>query len=92
MLNSRVPLSSMVRTHLDAVTATKVRLKVGTTKGITIWLDGEPVEVAATMTLDLTPGTHTLTVGVDHTERKEDVRLEVEDTPAAAGVRFVGGK
>ena len=58
---------------------------------MTAWLNGEPVSLDG-KTLFLAAGTHVLTVAVRHDERTEGVRIEIEDTPAAAGVRFVGGK
>ena len=44
------------------------------------------------MALDLKAGVHTLSVVVNHDEAGEALRLEIDDTPAAAAVRFVGGK
>jgi putative heme-binding domain-containing protein len=86
------PALSVVRAQLDAATAAKVRVKLNEPKGLTLWLDGEPVPAAAVLELGLKPGTHTLTVAVSHAEVGGGLRLEVEDTPAAAGVRFVVGK
>jgi hypothetical protein len=77
---------------LAAAAAAKVRLKVNGTKGLTAWLDGEPLTLAATTVLGLKPGLHTLTIAVRRDERTDGLRLEVEDTPAAAGVRFASGK
>jgi putative heme-binding domain-containing protein len=86
------PMYSLVRAQLDAATASKVRLKLNSAKGLKVWLDGEVVPAREVMQLNLTKGMHTLTVIIDHDRRAEELRLEVEDTPAAAGVRFVGGK
>jgi putative heme-binding domain-containing protein len=86
------PRHSVVRTQLAVTSPAKVRLRVKGTKGLTAWLDGESLPLAEMTTLDLTPGRHTLTIAVRRDERTEGLRLEVEDTPAAAGVRFVGGK
>ena len=86
------PFCSVVRTQLDATAATRVRLKLGRAQGLTVWLDGETVPVKENVELTLSAGLHVLTVAVNHGERTEALRLEVEDTPAAAGVRFVAGK
>lgn len=87
------PYYSAVRTQLAAATSAKVVLKVNGTKGLTAWLNGEPLTLGEKETkLFLAAGTHVLTVAVRHDERKEGVRLEIEDTAAAAAVRFVGGK
>jgi putative heme-binding domain-containing protein len=84
---------SLVRAQLDAQSAAKVRLRVNSAKGLSLWLDGEPVTPGEEFVLDLKAGTHALTAGIDRGARGEvPLRLEVEDTPAAAGVRFVGGK
>jgi hypothetical protein len=72
--------------------AAKVRLKIKDTKGLSAWLDGEPLPLAATTTLDLKPGLHTLTITVRRDERTVGLRLEVEDTQVAAAVRFASGK
>ncbi|MFO0879274.1 MAG: c-type cytochrome [Gemmataceae bacterium] len=83
---------AILRTQLDAGAGGKVNLKLNATKGLTLWLDGEPVTPAETMTLDLKPGVHTLLAVLNLNQASEAIRLEVEDTPAAAAVRFVGGK
>jgi putative heme-binding domain-containing protein len=86
------PLHTVVRTQIEATAASKVRLKLGSARGLTLWLDGETVPAQEVVELRLAAGLHTLTVAVNHGERSEALRLEVEDTPAAAGVRFVVGK
>src|SRR5262249_2036229 len=83
---------TLLRTQIEATAASKVQLKLNAAKGLSIWLDGEPVKPASAVTLDLKPGVHTLSIHVDRGERKDELRLEVEDTPAAASVRFIGGK
>ncbi|MFM7152470.1 MAG: PVC-type heme-binding CxxCH protein [Gemmataceae bacterium] len=83
---------SVVRAQLDSASPARVPLKLNQTKGLTVWLDGEPMPVGDTITLELTPGPHTLTVAVDPREAKNGLRLEIEDSPASAGVRFIGGK
>ncbi len=80
---------AVVRTVVEAASAARIRLKTGDATGLTVYLDGEPAEKAD---LALKPGLHTITVAVDLKARKTPLRLEIEDTPASAGVRFVGGK
>ncbi len=86
------PRFVVLRTQLAATAAGKVRLRLNGTKGLTAWLDGEPLTPAEAMPLALKGGQHTLTLAVRLDERGEGLRLEVEDTQAAAGVRFVTGK
>jgi putative heme-binding domain-containing protein len=82
----------LLRTQLDAAEATKVRLKLGDVKGLKLWLDGADLPLKDLVELNLSRGLHTVTVLVKPGDREHDLRLEIEDTPAAAGVRFVGGK
>ena len=82
-----VPLA-VVRTTLAAASAAKAKLSVGDGTGLTFWLDGEAV--GDSLSLDLKPGTHELTVAVALKERKAPLRIEIAEAPP--GVRFVGGK
>jgi putative heme-binding domain-containing protein len=82
----------VLRCRLDASAPGKVRLRLDPAKVSALWLDGEPVPVKAVTELALPAGLHTLTLAVDRGGRAGAVRLEVEDTPSAAGVRVVGGK
>jgi putative heme-binding domain-containing protein len=86
------PVFSIVRAQLDAIKASKVRLKPGAVKGLRLFLDGAEVAVKDSLELNLPAGLHALMIVVDHGERSEGLRLEVQDTPAAVGVRFVAGK
>jgi putative heme-binding domain-containing protein len=90
------PAYSVVRVQIDAAEASKVRLKVGATKGLSAWLDGKSLLVREVIELNLSRGLHTLTIAINNAEHdpaaQPGLRLEVEDTPAAAGIRFVGGK
>jgi putative heme-binding domain-containing protein len=83
---------SVLRCQVEASAAAKVALKLNDRKGVTLWLDGKAVVVKDKMGLKLTAGLHTLTLAVEVKGRKEVLRCEVEDTPGAAGVRFVAGK
>ena len=87
-----LPPVALLQTRIEATAASKVRLEINDTKGMSAWLDGEPVTLGAVMTLDLKPGIHTLTLSISTDERKQGIRVEIEDGPASAAVRFVGGK
>jgi putative heme-binding domain-containing protein len=81
------------RAQLDASTPGAVLLRLNATKGLTVWLDGKPLEAKETMEVNLTAGLHTLTVVVNASERKEPLRVELDDKPGSpARVRVVGGK
>jgi hypothetical protein len=87
------PLMSVVRCQLDVSTGGPARLRFGSATGLTLWLDGTPVDAKEQIVLDLTPGLHTLTVAIDREQRKEPLRCELEDVAgSAAQVRIVGGK
>jgi hypothetical protein len=77
-------VSVAVRTQLAATGSAKVKLKVNSAKGLTAWLNGEPVSLDG-KTLFLAAGTHVLTIAVRLDERTEGVRIEIEYVPAAAG-------
>jgi putative heme-binding domain-containing protein len=88
-----MPPVGLVRCHFDVSTGGKVRLLLNSPVGMTLWLDGSPVEASATMSLDMTAGVHTITIAIDANRRQEGLRCELEDEPgSAARVRIVGGK
>jgi putative heme-binding domain-containing protein len=81
-----------VRCQLDVTTPGKVLLRLNVAKGLTLWLDGVPLEAREATVLDLTIGLHRLTFAVDGV-RTEGLRCEVDDQPGSkAQVRVVGGK
>jgi putative heme-binding domain-containing protein len=89
----QVVRASFVRCQLDASTAGRARLLLNSAKGVKAWLDGEPVEAAREIGLDLATGPHTLTFAVDRAARSEPLRVELDDVPGSpARVRVVGGK
>ncbi len=82
-----------VRCQVEATTPGKVRLLLNTAKGVRLWLDAEPVEPNEEMTVDLKAGVHTLTFALDLTQRKEGLRLEMEDVAGSpARARILNGK
>ena len=87
-----LPSVAVIQTRIEATAASKVRLKVNETKSLSAWLDGQVVTLGPVVTLDLKPGVHTLTLSITADERKEGIRIEIEDGPASAAVRFMGGK
>ncbi len=84
---------SLLRTEIDAASSTQANLRLNSTRGLSLWLDGEPLTLATSIPLQLKAGTHVLQMLIDPRERDEEaVRIWIEDSPAAAGVRFVSGK
>jgi putative heme-binding domain-containing protein len=84
---------AFVRCQLEATAAGKVKLRLNSAAGLQLWLDGVPADAREEITLDLTPGTHTLTVAIDAGLRKEGLGCELDDVPGSpARARIVGGK
>jgi hypothetical protein len=72
-----------------------VSLALGKPNGVTLWVDGKPTPVASVVNLDLGPGRHTLTLGVNRQKRIEPLTVELAETPkgaTAAQVQIIGGK
>ena len=87
------PFQAAARFQLDCTTAGKVAIKVPDTTGLQAWLDGAPVDLKAETVLNLTVGMHTVTFSVKLDERKQPLRVELEEVKdSPARVRIVGGK
>jgi hypothetical protein len=81
------------RCQIEATTAGKVKLVVNSAKDERVWLDAEPIEAKGEMVLDVKAGMHTLTFALDLTQRKDGLRLELDDVAGSpARVRVVNGK
>ncbi len=81
------------RFQLDCTTAGKASLKIADTAGLQAWLDGAPLELKPETVLDLAAGLHTITLSVKLDERKEPLRVELDEVKgSAARVRIIGGK
>ncbi len=88
----RMPLA-VVRFQLEITTAGPVLLRLGPDQGLTMWVNQRPTPVEETMILDLPIGLHTITLGLDLSVKREEIRCEIEDQPGSpARVRVVGGK
>jgi putative heme-binding domain-containing protein len=84
---------TFLRTAIDATSGGPVRLKLNSAAGLSMWLDGEPLEARAESVLDLAPGAHTLTLAVDRDARSDALRLELLDVAGSpTQAQFVGGK
>jgi putative heme-binding domain-containing protein len=92
IFNDTAPLS-VVRCQLDVTAGGKVRLRLNSTAGLTIWLAGAPLEPKEELAIDVRPGQHTLTFAIDRSARKDALRCALEDIPGSpARVSVVGGK
>jgi hypothetical protein len=83
------------------------RLRFNSTDGVTLWVGTKPQKVAAVdgaaathpsgvateTTLNLSRGTHRVTVGIDLKVRKTPLQVELDDAPGSpARVSLVTGK
>ncbi len=83
----------LARCQLEVTTPGKVKLLFNTADGLSLWLDGAPLEANREIVVDLKSGKLTLTIGVEREKRRDSVRVEVGDVAgSAAQVRVVGGK
>jgi putative heme-binding domain-containing protein len=88
----KIPFA-FVRCQLDASNAGKAKLRLNSAKGLSLWINGAPVAVKEETIVDLGAGLQTLTFAIDLQERKEPLRVELEDVAqSSARVRIVGGK
>ena len=86
--------TSSASCEINVVTPGVIRFKVNSVKGLTLSVDGVPVELKEVLDLDLKLGVHGLKLGIDASRKGGDpIRLEVEEAPGSAGrVNLVGGK
>ena len=70
-----------------------VKMKINETRGLTMWIDHDPVEPRATMAPQLSEGPHTITVAIDTTVRKDAIRIELLAPAEGAGqAQWITGK
>ena len=81
-----------LRGDVNVTAAGPVEFRLGSTDGLSAWIDGKPVE-GASVALDLEPGVHTLTLRVDTAARKAPLKVEVAK-PEGSSAEFtvVGGR
>ena len=85
--------TSYVRFQVEVTTPGKVGLKLNSTNGLTVWLNGSAAAVQDANQLDLAAGTHTIVLSIDWSKRKDGLRIELEDVAGSpARARIVGGK
>jgi putative heme-binding domain-containing protein len=82
-----------VRCQVEATTGGRVKLLLNSAKDVRLWLDSEPVEAKEEMVLEVKTGVHTLTFALDLTQRKDGLRMELDDVAGSpARARVVNGK
>jgi putative heme-binding domain-containing protein len=84
---------AVVCCQLDVAAAGTIRLRFNSVKGLSLWLDQQPVGVTDVLELHPSVGLHTLTFVIDRGERRDELRCELEDQPGSpARAHVVGGK
>jgi putative heme-binding domain-containing protein len=84
---------TVLRFQLDATTPGQAKLKLDSIEGLTLFVGATPIEAKSETIVDLKTGIQTVTVIIDRSVRKQDVRVELDDVPnSPARVAVVGGK
>jgi putative heme-binding domain-containing protein len=84
---------SIGRCQLDVSQPGPVTLRVNAVEGLQLWLDQDTVELRHEITLNLTPGKHTLTFAIDLSVRSHGLRCELHDiAESSAHATFVMAK
>ena len=73
-----------VRFDLTVTTPGPVDLQLGSQAGLTVWLDGTPLELDATIRLNPKAGRHRVTIGVSLNERPEPLLVKLQDVAGSA--------
>jgi putative heme-binding domain-containing protein len=86
---SDLPALAVARSQLDVSTGGPVKLSFNGVEGLTLWLDGTRTEIQPETTIELKPGLHTLTIAADRDQRRDGLRVTLDDvagSPARAQV------
>lgn len=67
------------RFDFEVTTAGEVDLVLGSTKGLGVWVDGTPLELAESTRLTPKVGRHRVTISVSTKDRPEALRIELKD-------------
>ncbi len=88
-----LPKISVVRCELQILSSGKFALALNSPEGLSLWVDGQPIELANSIELDLSVGRHRLTWAINRNERNDTLRVEVRDVAGStAQVQVVTGK
>lgn len=84
---------SFVRCEIEVAAGGQGQLVLNDATGLSGWLGELPLDVADTIDVELTEGTHRLTFAIDRSERQSPLKLELKTEDGSPLVaRFVGGK
>jgi len=81
--------TAVARAGLTATEGGKLVISVNDAQGLRAWLDSKPIPVGATLSLDISPGRHTLDFSIDRTVRKTStLRCEMNDAQSTAKAQW----
>lgn len=84
---------SFVRFELEVTTPGPVGFRFGDTGGLTLWVNGKPTPLTATLSLSLERGIHRLTLAINRQQRTAPLRVELVDVQGSlAQAELVSGK
>jgi putative heme-binding domain-containing protein len=83
---------AVVRWRLQTTSGGRVRLRLQTPAGSSLWIDEKPVKTRSSLDLDCPAGVHVLTLSLP-APGQQPLRVELDDAPgSAARCSIVGGK
>ncbi|MFV0446156.1 MAG: PVC-type heme-binding CxxCH protein [Planctomycetaceae bacterium] len=83
---------SFARCEIEVSQPGDLLLAIGSTAGLQMWVDEQPVELQPAIPLNLPVGKHRLTLAIDRSDREQPLRLELKQPEGSTAVaRFVGG-
>ena len=84
---------AFARCEIDVTSPGKIGLRVDSPAGLKLWVDGQPVDLAREVEVNLQRGVHALTFQVDPAARgAAGLRVELREVPGSAGTaQPVGG-
>jgi putative heme-binding domain-containing protein len=99
-VNGEVPIAELkspvayLGCRLDVAAAGPVTLKLNGADGLSLWVDGAPIEARERLTMTLSRGNHELDFRVDTAARKTpSLSCTIAEMPGStAQVKFVGGR
>jgi putative heme-binding domain-containing protein len=84
---------AIVRGEIEVTAPGRIGLHLGETRGLSMWVNENPIDAKGDVEVDLPRGVHALTFKVDVGERGQALRVEVRDIPGSgAHARAVGGR
>ena len=87
------PALVLARFQVDVTTAGKVKLKVNSAAGLSLFVGSTAVEVADETIVEFAAGMQSLMFAIEVSKRVEPLRVEIEDVKdSPARVTIVGGK